>query len=441
VGLPALEHEEQKLRRVRRLHQRPDKQLTATARKVLKYSLSRHPALGSDTGGISAALFRDLTAGQKPRTQNMYAPYYLKWKRYCQTSGSSDMPAEPLQLATFLSESSTDDKTMEPTKKRVGAVNYFHSLAGHPPPCGDPFVQRVVQGIKRRLGSLGIPQRPISLNDIWQARAQAAASGESGLKHVADICAIMQEAELRWDDIADLRVGDIVWGTMAVRLLIVDSKTDRKRQGQFGTLAVSQSPQSGYQQLRQLILSGIRCFAQSKPRTQRRLLEDLKKRLPGLPYSSPSLSALNTAPADIRSSAASCQLPLENLPLLSRWQWQEKPSSLLEPLSYKCFMFHLKRLFSGQPKVGTHSMRRGGVTEKMAQGVEARLVQWLGRWSTTEAFEGYVGSRANIAAAAAAVERARKADSAAPEGGNGPSTVPTTRRGSSRPGKSAARQK
>ena len=223
---------------------------------------------------------------------------------------------------------------MEPTKKRVGAINHFHALAGHAPPGGDPFVQRVVRGIKSRLGSLGVPREPISQADIQQARALAAASSESGLEYVADVCTIMQEAELRWDDIAYIRLGDIVWGTAAARLLIVDSKTDRKKQGQFGTLTFSQLPQSGYQQLRQLILRGIRCFAQSKPNTQRRLLEDLLALLPGLPYSDPSLSALNTTPADIRSSAASCQLPLENLPLLSKWQWEAQPSSLVEHLSY-----------------------------------------------------------------------------------------------------------
>ena len=163
------------------------------------------------------------------------------------------------------------------------------------------------------------------------------------------------------------------------------------------TLAVSQSPQAGCQQLRQLILSGIHCFAQKEPSTQTRLLEDVRRNLPGLPYSSSTLSALHTTPADIRSSAAACQLPLENLPLLSRWQWQEHPSMLLENLSYKCFLFHLKRLFLGQPKAGTHSMCRGGVTGQMAQGVEARLGRGLGRWSTMEDFEGSVGSRANVA--------------------------------------------
>ena len=66
----------------------------------------------------------------------------------------------------LLSESNTDDTTMEPTKKRVSAINYFHSLAGHPPPSGDPFVQGVVQGIKNRLGDLGIPRQPISQADI-----------------------------------------------------------------------------------------------------------------------------------------------------------------------------------------------------------------------------------------------------------------------------------
>jgi hypothetical protein len=150
-------------------------------------------------------------------------------------------------------------------------------------------------------------------------------------------------------------------------------------------------PLSGYQLLHQLILGGLSCFAQYLPITQRRILADLHARLPSLPYSHPSFSSLRTAPVDIRSSAASCLLPLENLPLLSQWQWQEQPSSLVQTLSCKCFMFHLKRLFRGRPNVGTHSMRRRGVTEKMAQGVEARLVQWLGRWSTIRGLRKFKG--------------------------------------------------
>lgn len=302
---------------------------------------------------------------------------------------------------------------MEPTKKKVSAINYFHTVAGFHPPCEHPFVQKVIQGIKNRLGSRGIPRAPISLAEIYEARTRALAAREVDLAYIADVCTIMQEAELRWDDIADVRLGDIVWGTTAIRILVVDSKTDKKKQGQFGTLAHSTSADSASHKLRQLIHKRIASFASRSKSTQARLLSDLQRKLPSLPYSSPTLSAVSTLPQDIRELATKTNLPLENLPLLSTWPWTSQPTSLLDRLSYKCFLRHLKNLFRHQRNIGTHSLRRGGVTEKMDQGIEARLVQWLGRWSTTEAFEGYVGSRANISAASAAIERARQLDSGA----------------------------
>ena len=95
---------------------------------------------------------------------------------------------------------------------------------------------------------------------------------------------------------------------------------------------------------------------------------------------------------------------------LSDWPWVERPQSLLTRFTYKRFRYHLTRLFGSRPNIGTHSMRRGGVTEKIAQGIEPRLVQFLGRWRTSEAFEGYIGPSANIERVAEAMGAARRAE-------------------------------
>ena len=118
---------------------------------------------------------------------------------------------------------------------------------------------------------------------------------------------------------------------------------------------------------------------------------------------------MGTDPDHIRRAVAKCKLPLENLPLLGNWPWATAPQSLLDPLTYKSFLCHLIRLFCHLPdhNIGTHSMRRGGATEKIDLGIEARLMQWIGRWKSSEAFEGYIDSRANKEAVAVAMTRAR----------------------------------
>ena len=299
---------------------------------------------------------------------------------------------------------------MEPTKKRVAAINFFQEVAGLDPPCKHAIVRRVVCGIKNRLGARGCPTEPISLSSIHAARARAVQTNASGLLYIADICILMQEAQLRWDDIADMRLGDIIWSESAVRLLIVDSKTDTRREGQFGTLSFSSSADSACQRLLDLIRKGVQAFGKLDHPTRRKLLDELAGHRSSLPFSQPEASAIVSLPPDIQSSAESVGLPLENLPLVGNWPWRPRPASLLQSLSYNCFLFHLRKLFAGVPNVSCHSLRRGGATQKVAQGVDARLVQWLGRWKRAESFEGCVGSRTNIVLATEAIERARVAD-------------------------------
>jgi hypothetical protein len=319
------------------------------------------------------------------------------------------MPARPFELAAFLSDSAKANQTEEPTKKRVAAINLFHSLGGYSPPSEHPFVRNLVQGIRNRLGRVSRPRDPISLQQIYDARERSAANNNTGLTFVADICSVMQEAQLRWDDIADMRLGDIMWTDTAVRLLVVDGKTDSQRQGRFATLAFSMAPHSASQRLLHLIRSGVQGFARLPKATQTRLLTDLRRQQASLPFRDSTISGIASLPADITEAAAAVGLPLENLPLLGNWPWQDRPDSLLRSLSYNCFRCHLRKLFEGQPHIGTHSLRRGGTDEKISGGMDARLVQWLGGWKRTESFEGYVRPQTNMALAVEAMERTRAA--------------------------------
>lgn len=363
---------------------------------------------GSLDDHARSSLTRDLSHAAKTSTVNDYAPYFLQWQHYCLAKGLQDIPADPFALACYLSVSSDGDASAHPTKKRLCSINFFHDCANQPKPGSDPFVQQIYKGIRKRLGSPGAPKDPLTLAQIQTARDCAVSQNESGLVFIADICSIMQEATTRWDDIADLRLGDMIWSTEVVRLLIVDSKTDNLRHGQYATIAVSTDPDSAYQKLCQLILQGIQGFASLPGTTKQRLLAELQAQHTTLPFPTPETSEIGTAPDHILSAAAACGLPLENLPLLGSWPWTTSQKSLLSTLSYKAFLSHVKKLFCHLPNIATHSLRRGGATEKLGAGIEARLVQWIGRWKSVEAFEGYIDSRVNIAAASRAMTQARE---------------------------------
>ena len=113
------------------------------------------------------------------------------------------------------------------TGKKVSAIIFFHRIAGLAHPCQHHLVKLTVWWLKNRLGSQILPSQQISLSSTVAARTKAAANSNTGLLNTADICTVMHEAQLWWDDIANIRLGDIIWSDSAVRLLIVHSKNDK----------------------------------------------------------------------------------------------------------------------------------------------------------------------------------------------------------------------
>ena len=74
---------------------------------------------------------------------------------------------------------------------------------------------------------------------------------------------LMYDGCLRWGDIQQLKYGDIVISTQYFRLFIESAKTDAYRQGQWVTIAISESPSSSFSLLMQ-VLEAITIFGHSR---------------------------------------------------------------------------------------------------------------------------------------------------------------------------------
>ena len=407
----------EKLRLYRQAQPRPGKALTGLAARSLEEEVKG--SLGGATSimqRFARSMTRDIKASVATATVNAYAPKWLKFKEWCEAHEEIPLPAQEVTIAAYLSSASDQDKTFSATKKRRAAVAFYHNLHDHPSPCNGALVSRVMKGIRRRTGSAGKKKAAVSYEDVLAVQREATRSGDASEELVADWTSIMHEGQFRFDDAHGMNLGDLVFEQYFVRILVVDTKSDKDREGQWGLLAVSSDPQSAYQRLIALILRGITRF-RDLPRETRRALRLRLAQNQCRPFREPGSSAIATIPREIAEAANNAGLTnelLENLPLMGTWLWGklEQSGDLRSVMNYRPFLGTLKALFEratehSAAEIGTHSMRRGGTTGKIAAGVDDRLVKFLGRWRSETTFAGYIDARTTAKLCAEAIERTR----------------------------------
>ena len=407
----------ERLRLHRRAQQRPTKKLTKSADLCLSNEV-KVAHLGSRILQQCAdSVTRDLKASVAPNTANGYTPPWLKFKAWCAKQGEQPLPASEATVVAYLASSSDGDRTYSPTKKRIYAIAFFHNLHNLPSPCNGTLVTRIKRGIRGRVGYKGSKKNAVCDQDVRAVRRVAEASKEPVQVLVAGVSSIMHEEQFWFDDVRVVALGDIVYGKHYIKILVVDPKSDQDREGQWGVLAVSSNQHSAYQRLIALIRTGIARFANLPGEVKHALRNSFRKDT-SRPFLSPGISAIGTAPPAIVDAAKQAGLPLEvleNLPILGKWIWGDLDASgnLRSTMAYKPFLAALKALFvkagHREEDIGTHSLRRGGATEKISAKIDARLVKFLGRWRSEKTFAGYIDAGVSAQLCAKAIERTRRA--------------------------------
>ena len=163
--------------------------------------------------------------------------------------------------------------------------------------------------------------------------------------------ALAYEATLRWDDFADTLLGDFIVTHDFVRVFLVDTKTDNCKSGQWATFPVSSTETSAYT-----------------------LLQNLVKNI-GANASEQSLNNLANFPIMFKSLKDS-----ENDHEIPKITYNE----FLKELKTACTAIGLNpALF------GTHSLRRGSVSDQFMNDVPDKVIKYSGRWRSN-AFETYI---------------------------------------------------
>lgn len=289
---------------------------------------------------------------RKKSTVNTYANPWMKWRDYCRKSGSPPLPADPFRFSSWLAAASLSDQTASPTDNRCAAINFFSTIANTVSPTISGVVQMTRQSIVRRLGYKKCPKNPLMSEHVQLIVSYFLERDTlQGLAN-AFRTALAYEASLRWDDFSDTLFGDFIQTDNFVRVFVVDTKTDNSKSGQWATFAVSESSTSAYQ-LAQALKREIQSFAS--------------------PY--------------IRDNLASFPIMFKSESL------KATQHGLIRTVTYNEFFAEIKSACKSvnlNPKLfGTHSFRRGHVTDQFAAGIPDQIIKFSGRWKSN-AFEAYI---------------------------------------------------
>jgi hypothetical protein len=300
---------------------------------------------------VTPELMTIWSSHRKASTVNGYANSFRLWDNYCKSEGVKSLPVDARRFAAWLAAASLEDKTASPTDNRSAAVLYFNSIVSKKEPDHMNLVRMTKESIRRRLGYKAQAKKPLLQDQVdtlvSHFLSQPTIQGLANAFRVS----LAYEATLRWDDYADMTLGDFIVTNDFVRVFLVETKTDSHKTGQWATFAASLRPNSAYQLYRRLVVA---------------LSDELDP------------EKIAQWPVMFKGDCGSFgQFSAINTPKIN---YQE----FLRILKGGCESINLdSSLF------GTHSMRRGQVTDQFRFGIPDQVIKTSGRWKS-QAFERYI---------------------------------------------------
>ena len=379
---------------------------------------------------LSVAL---VAVGNKaPTTVNTYAAALQRMLLWLQADGQIGIQPGPCLIPdadgvrAYLDQVLSTKRTVASTRTLCAALDFFANVAGLESPTQDFWVQALKGAISRRRGVAQAKKSPLFTDDIMVAcdlrfGAPVRDIHRTGWNWEVDpwrtMCLVAKESELRFDDLFDLRLFDVLWGMHLVQLNLVHAKNDPLQTGQRASL----SPTS---------LAAIWLERMLTAATHRLLAVDgsllealpLRWRTASQPLDIPPMRLWPTGnAAGANGLPPSCYYTLDHvepapprgggwpfaaLPLFGRWtvdvtlgapirgvQRQGK-ATLGDGISYSRALRRVKKVAAtvglDPRRVGLHSLRRGGSVELQLSGANRELLCAALRHRSQQSTSAYI---------------------------------------------------
>lgn len=161
--------------------------------------------------------------------------YRSDWKIFClwcQEKGKSHLPADPVNIATFLCDQAEKGMKASTISRRKVAIRYYHTLSGiEPSPTDSEIVKAAMRGIRRTIGLQREPKEPLIAERI-KRMIKFTPDTLIGKRDRA-ILLFGFAGAFRRSELTKLTIEDLIMVEEGVRVVVRRSKTDQEGSGQI----------------------------------------------------------------------------------------------------------------------------------------------------------------------------------------------------------------
>ena len=299
----------------------------------------QHPALLQLAKVLPSVLLQD----KAPKTVNSYLRAFGAWKCWAEQCRVSVLPVEPVVFSLYLVKLIQENKSVSTINSAVYGVSWVQKKVGQPQVSENPFVTQVVEAARRILARPPERKTPLTAEQVMRLISRLE-KGSLADVQVAVIFAMGFFGFLRWDDLSNLAVDNLLFADSHVALFLLQRKNDQFREGSWVFIARSEVAPCPVAVLEKFLKMG----GHSKGSRLFRRIQSTRKG-----------QMLKEAPMSYSRASELVK--------------KELKSEGLDPSLYSL-----------------HSLRSGGASSAAALEIPDRLFQRQGGWRSTQAKNNYV---------------------------------------------------
>jgi site-specific recombinase XerD len=174
-------------------------------------------------------------AAKSAATRRAYRSDFEIFRSWCESKRLSPLPASAEAVAAFLAFDVRNGTKPTTLSRRLAAIRYAHTLAGHPSPTASEAVKATLRGIKRTFRHTPARKAPATSDKI---ASMAALTGDNprGLRDRA-LLLLGFAGAFRRSELVALNLEDLEFCEHGLRVTIRKSKTDQEGDG--ATIAIA----------------------------------------------------------------------------------------------------------------------------------------------------------------------------------------------------------
>ena len=279
----------------------------------------QHPVLLQLAKVLPSVLLQD----KAPKTVNSYLRAFGAWKCWAEQCRVSVLPVEPAVFSLYLVKLIQENKSVSTINSALYRVSWVQKKVGQPQVAENPFVTQVAVAARRILARPPERKKPLTADQVMRIISRLERGSLADVQ-VAVIFAMGFFGFLRWDDLSNLAVDNLLFADSHVALFLLQRKNDQFREGSWVFIARSEvapcpvavlekflkmgSHSKGSRLFRRIQSTRRGQMLKEAPMSYSRASELVKKELKseGL---DPSLYSLHSLRSGGASSAAALEIP------------------------------------------------------------------------------------------------------------------------------------